>query len=110
MPTFVMGVNHQNYTPDMNVVSNASCTTNCLAPMTKVINDTFGIRQALMSTIHSATAKQKAVDCPGRPGLAHRPQRPGQHHPLHHRRGQGRGTGDSGAEGENDRHELPGAH
>ena len=62
MPTFVMGVNHLKYTPDMNVVSNASCTTNCLAPMTKVINDTFGIRQALMSTIHSATAKQKAVD------------------------------------------------
>ena len=62
MPTFVMGVNHLKYTPDMNVVSNASCTTNCLAPMTKVINDTFGIKQALMSTIHSATAKQKAVD------------------------------------------------
>ena len=62
MPTFVMGVNHTNYTPDMNVVSNASCTTNCLAPMTKVINDTFGIEQALMSTIHAATAKQKAVD------------------------------------------------
>ena len=61
-PTFVMGVNHKNYTPDMNVVSNASCTTNCLAPMTKVINDTFGIEQALMSTIHAATAKQKAVD------------------------------------------------
>ncbi len=61
-PTFVMGVNHKSYTPEMHVVSNASCTTNCLAPMTKVINDTFGIRQALMSTIHSATAKQKAVD------------------------------------------------
>ena len=61
-PTFVMGVNHLNYTPDMNVVSNASCTTNCLAPMTKVIHDTFGIQQALMSTIHAATAKQKAVD------------------------------------------------
>ena len=57
-PTFVMGVNHKNYTPDMDVVSNASCTTNCLAPMTKVIHDTFGIEQALMSTIHAATAKQ----------------------------------------------------
>ena len=58
-----MGVNHKSYTPpDMDVVSNASCTTNCLAPMTKVINDTFGISQALMSTIHAATAKQKAVD------------------------------------------------
>lgn len=62
MPTFVMGVNHLTYTSDMKVVSNASCTTNCLAPMTKVINDTFGIEQALMSTIHAATAKQKAVD------------------------------------------------
>ena len=49
MPTFVMGVNHKKYTPDMNVVSNASCTTNCLAPMTKVVNDTFGIEQALIS-------------------------------------------------------------
>lgn len=62
MPTFVMGVNHNNYTSDMHIVSNASCTTNCLAPLTKVINDTFGIEQALMSTIHAATAKQKAVD------------------------------------------------
>ena len=61
-PTFVMGVNHKKYTTDMDVVSNASCTTNCLAPMTKVIHDTFGIKQALMSTIHAATAKQKAVD------------------------------------------------
>ena len=64
-PTFVMGVNHETYKPDMDVVSNASCTTNCLAPMTKVINDTFGIEQALMSTIHSATAKQKPVDSRG---------------------------------------------
>ena len=61
-PTFVMGVNHLQYRPDMDVVSNASCTTNCLAPMTKVINDTFASDQALMSTIHAATAKQKAVD------------------------------------------------
>ena len=60
-PMFVMGVNHDKYQGE-DIVSNASCTTNCLAPMTKVINDTFGIRQALMSTIHSATAKQKAVD------------------------------------------------
>lgn len=72
MPTFVMGVNHQKYTPDMNVVSNASCTTNCLAPMTKVINDTFGIRQALMSTIHSATRQAEGRGLPCRPGLADR--------------------------------------
>ncbi len=62
MPTFVMGVNHMIYTPDMDIVSNASCTTNCLAPMVKVVQENFGIEQALMSTIHSATAKQKAVD------------------------------------------------
>ena len=49
-PTFVMGVNHWNYSADMDVVSNASCTTNCLAPLTKVIQDNFGIEQALMST------------------------------------------------------------
>ena len=61
-PMFVMGVNHQTYTPDMKVVSNASCTTNCLAPLTKVIQDNFGIEEALMSTIHASTAKQKAVD------------------------------------------------
>ena len=61
-PTFVMGVNHELLRPDMKVVSNASCTTNCLAPLAKVINDTFGIEQALMSTIHASTSKQKTVD------------------------------------------------
>jgi glyceraldehyde 3-phosphate dehydrogenase len=62
MPTFVMGVNHETYTKDMDVVSNASCTTNCLAPLVKIVHENFGIEQGLMSTIHSATAKQKAVD------------------------------------------------
>lgn len=61
-PTFVMGVNHETYRPEMEVVSNASCTTNCLAPLAKVIEDNWGIDQGLMSTIHSATAKQKVVD------------------------------------------------
>lgn len=61
-PTFVMGVNQDTYTKDMNIVSNASCTTNCLAPLAKVIEDNWGIEQGLMSTIHSATAKQKVVD------------------------------------------------
>jgi glyceraldehyde 3-phosphate dehydrogenase len=61
-PTFVYGVNHEKYTPDMTVVSNASCTTNCLAPLAKVIEDNWGIKEGLMSTIHSATAKQKVVD------------------------------------------------
>ncbi|WP_312061133.1 type I glyceraldehyde-3-phosphate dehydrogenase [Anaerotignum sp.] len=62
MPTFVMGVNHLEYKKDQDIVSNASCTTNCLAPLVKVVHDNFGIEQGLMSTIHSATAKQKAVD------------------------------------------------
>ena len=61
-PTYVMGVNHTEYTPDQLVVSNASCTTKCLAPLTKIIHDNFGIEQGLMSTIHSATSKQKPVD------------------------------------------------
>lgn len=61
-PTFVMGVNHNTYRKDMNVVSNASCTTNCIAPLTKIVHDNFGIEQGLMSTIHSATSKQKPVD------------------------------------------------
>ncbi|MGI5971590.1 MAG: type I glyceraldehyde-3-phosphate dehydrogenase [Oscillospiraceae bacterium] len=61
-PTFVMGVNHSDYRPEMDIVSNASCTTNCLAPLTKIIEDNFGIEEALMSTIHAATAKQKVVD------------------------------------------------
>ena len=64
-PTFVYGVNQDLYQKDMDVVSNASCTTNCLAPLAKVINDEFGIAQSLMSTIHASTAKQKAVDSRG---------------------------------------------
>jgi len=61
-PTFVYGVNHELYDKEMQVISNASCTTNCLAPLCKVIEDNFGIDQGLMSTIHAATAKQKVVD------------------------------------------------
>lgn len=61
-PTFVFGVNHDSYNKDIPVVSNASCTTNCLAPLCKVIEDNWGIDQGLMSTIHAATAKQKVVD------------------------------------------------
>lgn len=61
-PTFVMGVNHEEYKAEYNVVSNASCTTNCLAPLAKVIQDNWGIKEGLMSTIHAATAKQKVVD------------------------------------------------
>ncbi len=61
-PTFVMGVNHQDYTSDMKVVSNASCTTNCLAPLVKIVNDAFGIENGLMTTIHSVTTSQSTVD------------------------------------------------
>ena len=64
-PTFVYGVNSELYQPDMMVISNASCTTNCLAPLAKVIHQEFGIEQSLMSTIHASTAKQKAVDSRG---------------------------------------------
>ncbi len=65
-PTFVMGVNEDTYTKEMTVVSNASCTTNCLAPLAKVIHDTFGIEEGLMTTVHSTTATQKTVDGPSK--------------------------------------------
>merc|ERR1711871_492210 len=59
-----MGVNQETYTSDMNVVSNASCTTNCLAPLAKVVHDNFGIEEGLMTTVHSVTATQQTVDGP----------------------------------------------
>ncbi|WP_373521983.1 type I glyceraldehyde-3-phosphate dehydrogenase [Aquiflexum sp.] len=63
-PMFVMGVNEDKYTTDMNFVSNASCTTNCLAPIAKVLNDNWGIEEGLMTTVHATTATQKTVDGP----------------------------------------------
>jgi glyceraldehyde 3-phosphate dehydrogenase len=61
-PTYVVGVNHNNYTADQNIISNASCTTNCLAPVAKVINDNYGIVEGLMTTVHAMTATQLTVD------------------------------------------------
>lgn len=63
-PTFVMGVNNKELKPEYNIVSNASCTTNCLAPIAKVLNDKFGIVEGLMTTVHAVTATQKTVDGP----------------------------------------------
>lgn len=65
-PMFVMGVNDATLTADNNIVSNASCTTNCLAPVAKIINDNFGIQEALMTTIHAATSTQLTVDGPSK--------------------------------------------
>merc|ERR1711966_430153 len=68
VPMYVVGVNHTDYKTSDNVVSNASCTTNCLAPLAKVIHENFGIVEGLMTTIHAATANQLTVDGPAKGG------------------------------------------
>ena len=68
VPMFVMGVNHLKYSKDLKVVSNASCTTNCLAPLAKVVNDNFGIVEGLMTTVHATTSNQLTVDGPSKGG------------------------------------------
>lgn len=68
-PMFVFGVNHKDYKKDMDVVSNASCTTNCLAPIVKVIDDNFGIESGLMTTVHSITSTQNTIDGPSQKNL-----------------------------------------
>jgi glyceraldehyde 3-phosphate dehydrogenase len=67
-PIFVMGVNHSSYKSDMTVVSNASCTTNCLAPVAKILNDNWGITEGLMTTVHAVTINQLTVDGPSKGG------------------------------------------
>ena len=68
VPIFVMGVNHNDYKKDLTVVSNASCTTNCLAPIAKVIHDNWGISEGLMTTVHAVTINQLTVDGPSKGG------------------------------------------
>merc|ERR1719505_386525 len=63
---FVMGVNHTAYQKGTEIISNASCTTNCLAPLAKVLNDSFGIKDGLMTTIHAVTATQNSIDGPNK--------------------------------------------
>ncbi len=105
-PMFVYGVNDKSYAGQA-IISNASCTTNCLAPVAKVLNDSFGIKRGLMTTVHATTATQKTVD-----GPSNKDWRGGRGIleniiPSSHRRGQGGGRGDPRAEQEAHRDVLP---
>lgn len=93
-PMFVYGVNHESYAGQA-ILSNASCTTNCLAPVAKVLNDTWGIKRGLMTTVHAATATQKTVDGPSNKDWRGGSRHLGEHHSFKHRRGEGGGCGDS---------------
>ena len=103
---FVFGVNDKTYKGEA-IISNASCTTNCLAPLAKVLNDKWGIKRGLMTTVHAATATQKTVD-----GPSNKDWRGGRGIleniiPSSHRRGQGGRRGDPRAEQEAHRHGVP---
>jgi len=108
-PMFVYGVNHATYA-GQTIVSNASCTTNCLAPVAKVLNDKWGIKRGLMTTVHAATATQKNRRWPVQQRLARRTRHFGKHHPQQHRGGQSRGRGDSCAEQKTHRYVVPRAN
>src|SRR6266536_2817861 len=107
--TICVGVNDNVFDPGKHkIVSNASCTTNCLAPMAKVLNDKFGVAHGFMSTIHSYTNDQRILDFPHKD--LRRARRGDQHHSFHNRRGQGDRRSDSRIEREIERRRLPGAH
>ena len=104
--TCVLGVNDDQLTPEMKCISNASCTTNCLAPMAKVLHDKFGIVKGLMTTVHAYTNDQRLLDLAARQHLS-RSRGRHEHHSDEHRRREGGRRSDSGAEGQAHRHFAP---
>ena len=109
--TLVYKVNHEQYDAGSDtVISNASCTTNCLAPITKVILDNFGLEEGLMTTVHAATATQPTQDGPSKKDWRGGPQRLHEHHSRLDRGRQGRGSLHSRGQGQADRHVLQGSH
>jgi len=108
-PMFVFGVNDKTYAGQA-IVSNASCTTNCLAPVAKVLNDKWGIKRGLMTTVHAATATQKNRGRTQQQRLARRPRHFGKHHSFQHGCCQSSGCGHSRIEQKTHRHVVPCAH